>query len=134
MKASIDDDRCRVIGMTTSAPERLATTDAETYAEWFATLSDPTRLRLLHTVATGPLRVGDLAAELGISQSTCSHHVRRLSEVGFLHVDKVGTSSVVSVNQSCCTGLPHAADVVMGTLRQRPCCPEDLPDDVHVRP
>jgi len=114
----------------------LGPDSAQTYAEWFATLSDPTRVRLLHSVATTPtgsIRVGDLAVELGISQSTCSHHVRRLAEVGFVHVDKVGTSSVVSVNPSCCTGLPHAADVVMGSLQERPCCPEDLPTDVAVR-
>jgi L-amino acid N-acyltransferase YncA/DNA-binding transcriptional ArsR family regulator len=109
---------------------------ATTYAEWFATLSDPTRVRLLHTVSTAPsgsVRVGDLAEALGISQSTCSHHVRRLAEVGFVAVDKVGTASVVSVNPSCCSGLPHAADVVMGTLAEPPCCPEDLPADVTTR-
>ncbi|QBR93346.1 helix-turn-helix domain-containing GNAT family N-acetyltransferase [Nocardioides euryhalodurans] len=108
---------------------------AQTYAEWFATLSDATRVRLLHTVATSPtgsLRVGDLADRLGISQSTCSHHVRKLAEVGFVLVEKVGTSSVVTVNQACCTGLPHAADVVMGTLAELPCCPADLPADVVV--
>jgi L-amino acid N-acyltransferase YncA len=49
-------------------------------------------------------------------------------------VDKVGTSSMVSVNAACCTGLPHAADVVMGTLASPPCCPEDLPRDVTTRP
>jgi hypothetical protein len=32
------------------------------------------------------------------------------------------------------TGLPHAADVVMGVLAERPCCPENLPSDVTVRP
>lgn len=108
---------------------------ATTYAEWFATLSDQTRVRLLHAVSTavGGLRVGDLATALAISQSTCSHHVRKLAEVGFVTVDKVGTSSVVSVNPACCTGLPHAADVVMGTLATPPCCPEDLPADVTTR-
>ena len=109
---------------------------AETYADWFAVLSDPTRVRLLHTVSTsrsGAMRVGDLAEALGISQSTCSHHVKKLAEVGFVAVDKVGTASVVSVNPACCTGLPHAADVVMGTLATAPCCPEDLPADVSTR-
>lgn len=109
---------------------------ATTYASWFATLSDATRVRLLHAVSVAPaghLRVGDLAAELGISQSTASHHVRKLAEVGFVAVDKVGTSSVVSVNPACCTGLPHAADVVMGTLAGRPCCPSDLPAGVATR-
>jgi len=109
---------------------------AATYADWFAVLADPTRVRLLHTVSTsrsGAMRVGDLAEALGISQSTCSHHVKKLAEVGFVAVDKVGTASVVSVNPACCTGLPHAADVVMGTLATVPCCPEDLPADVSTR-
>ena len=97
---------------STNAPRRR-------YSEWFAVLADPTRVRLLHTVSTsstGAMRVGDLATALGISQSTCSHHVRKLADVGFVTVDKVGTASIVSVNPACCTGLPHAADVVMGTL------------------
>jgi L-amino acid N-acyltransferase YncA len=121
------------------APPRasgLAPDQAATYAEWFACLADPTRVRALYAVATAPsglVRVGDLADQLQISQSTCSHHVRRLAEVGFVRVDKVGTSSIVTVNHECCTGLPHAADVVMGTVEQRPCCPADLPADVDVR-
>ena len=115
----------------------LAKVDAENYAEWFAVLADPTRVRLLHTLSTSPaaaMRVGDLATALGVSQSTCSHHVELLRKVGFVAVDKVGTSSLVSVNAACCTGLPHAADVVMGTLASPPCCPEDLPTDVTTRP
>ncbi len=114
----------------------LSKQDAESYAEWFALLGDPTRVRLLHLVSTAPsgtLRIGDLAAALGVSQSTCSHHVEMLRKVGFVIVDKVGTSSLVSVNVTCCTGLPHAADVVMGTLASVPCCPEDLPQDVATR-
>ena len=119
------------------SPDLLLADDvASTYAEWFGTISDPTRLKLLHAVASsasGALTVGDLAERLGISQSTCSHHVRRLSEVGFLIVDRVGRTSMVSVNQSCCTGLPHAADVVMGTTATRPCCPTDWPASVTTR-
>ena len=109
---------------------------AETFASWFSTLSDPTRVRLLHAVSTAPaghIRIGDLALELGIGQPTVTHHVQKLAEVGFLNVDRVGTSKHVSVNPACCTGLPHAADVVMGTLAARPCCPEDLPADVTTR-
>jgi L-amino acid N-acyltransferase YncA/DNA-binding transcriptional ArsR family regulator len=117
-------------------PAVLGQVEAENYAEWFAVLADPTRVRLLHTLSTstsGAMRVGDLAATLGVSQSTCSHHVDLLRKVGFVVVDKVGTASLVSVNQACCTGLPHAADVVMGTLSSPPCCPEDLPADVTTR-
>jgi L-amino acid N-acyltransferase YncA/DNA-binding transcriptional ArsR family regulator len=127
--------------MTTAPPEALAPpltrADAESCAEWFSVLADPTRVRLLHAVSTsagGALRIGDLAQRLGVSQSTCSHHVEVLKNVGFVVVDKVGTASLVSVNAACCTGLPHAADVVMGTLSSPPCCPADLPADVTTRP
>ena len=115
----------------------LGKAEAEDYAEWFAVLADPTRVRLLHTLSTSPtgaMRIGDLATALEISQSTASHHVELLKKVGFVVVDKVGTASMVSVNAACCTGLPHAADVVMGTLSSPPCCPEDLPADVTTRP
>jgi L-amino acid N-acyltransferase YncA/DNA-binding transcriptional ArsR family regulator len=113
----------------------LASVDAETYAEWFACLAEPTRVRLLHAVAVsnGEVPVGELAELLGISQSTCSHHVRKLADVGFVLLRKQRTTTLVSVNQACCTGLPHAADVVMGVLAPRPCCPDDLPADVTVR-
>lgn len=120
---------------TTLTAPVLPDAEAATYAEWFACLSEPTRVRLLHTVATTPggLSVGALAELLGISQSTCSHHVRKLADVGFLLLRKDGTSTRVTVNQACCTGLPHAADAVMGLLAPRPCCPEDVPADVTVR-
>lgn len=133
-------DRATPCGPDDCAPSSasgavLGEESAARYSEWFATLSDPTRVRLLHAVSTTPggIRIGDLATLLGISQSTCSHHVRKLAEVGFVEVDKVGTASFVTVNPTCCTGLPHAADVVMGTLATPPCCPEDLPQDVTTR-
>ncbi|MBM7774881.1 L-amino acid N-acyltransferase YncA/DNA-binding transcriptional ArsR family regulator [Actinokineospora baliensis] len=110
--------------------------DARTYAQWFASLADPTRVTLLHTVAVGPgeITVGALAEAVGITQPTASHHVRKLADVGFVRLRKEGTATLVSINPACCTGLPHAADAVMGTIVTRPCCPTDLPTGVTVRP
>ena len=123
--------------MTTalSLTPTLAEADATTYAEWFACLADPTRVRVLHVVATagGETTVGHLAQAVGISQSTCSHHVRKLADVGYVHLRRDGTATRVSVNQACCTGLPHAADAVMGALSARPSGPEELPTDVTMR-
>ena len=118
-----------------SAPAQLSPADAATYAEWFASLADPTRVRLLHAVAVAgrAVPVGELAEQVGISQSTCSHHIRKLADVGFVVLRKEKTATLVAVNAACCTGLPHAADAVMGMLGPRPCCPEDLPTDVTVR-
>jgi L-amino acid N-acyltransferase YncA/DNA-binding transcriptional ArsR family regulator len=123
--------------MTVAARAQLLDrTDAKNYSVWFATLAEPMRVQLLHAVATTPgeISIGVLAEMLGISQATCSHHVRRLRESDFVHTRKEGTTTLVSINEACCTGLPHAADVLMGALAVRPCCAEDLPPDVTVRP
>jgi L-amino acid N-acyltransferase YncA/DNA-binding transcriptional ArsR family regulator len=118
-----------------ATPAQLPVADAETYAGWFACLAEPTRVRLLHAVAVAAraVAVGELAEQLGISQSTCSHHLRKLADVGFVSLHKEKTTTLVTVNPACCTGLPHAADAVMGMLGPRPCCPTDLPADVTVR-
>lgn len=127
-------ERLSLSDVSVPSPQ-LAPLDAATYAEWFACLAEPTRVRLLHAVAVAgrPISVGELTEQLGISQSTCSHHLRKLAHVGFVSVRKEGTTTLVSVNPACCTGLPHAADAVMGMLGPRPCCPAEVPDDVHVR-
>lgn len=120
---------------TTLEAQVLPEAEASTYAAWFACLAEPTRVRLLHAVATAPqgMTVGALTEVLGISQSTCSHHVRKLADVGFVQLHKEGTTTLVTINPACCVGLPHAADAVMGLLAPRPCCPEDVPADVTVR-
>jgi len=62
------DDCAPATDRTVELDER----SAATYADWFAVLADPTRVRLLHTVSTprsGAIRVRDLAAPLGIRQS-----------------------------------------------------------------
>lgn len=114
---------------------RLAPEEAATYASWFACLAEPMRVRLLHAVAAAPgeTSVGELTSELGISQANCSHHLRKLADVGFVHLRKQGTTTRVSINDACCAGLPNATDAVMGLLAARPCCPTDLPADVAVR-
>ena len=145
MDATIDRDRYSA-GVTASPlplapapqagePAQLPAEDAATYASWFACLAEPVRIRLLHAVATatGPVSVGRLAELTGVSQATCSHHLRKLADTGFVVLRRQGTTTRVAVNASCCTGLPHAADAVMGLLAPRPCCPDDLPDDVTVR-
>ncbi|CAM01276.1 phosphinothricin acetyltransferase [Saccharopolyspora erythraea NRRL 2338] len=73
----------------TSDPAPLGEDTAAACAERFACLADPTRVRLLHRVAVAgsPVAVGELAQELGISESTCSEHLRGLAEGGFVLLD-----------------------------------------------
>ncbi len=136
MIATIDPTRYTG-GMPTALPQIpvLPSGQATAYADQFACLAEPVRVKLLHAVATSPqgITVGALTGILGTSQSTTSHHVRKLAEAGFVRTRKDGTASLVTINEACCSGLPHAADAVMGLLGPQPCCPDNLPSDVTVR-
>lgn len=94
----------------------LARETAEAYAEWFRALADPTRVQLLAWLAKQdePVSVGQLTAVLPVGQSTVSHHLAALAAVGFVHVQRRGTSSLYAVNPRCLECFPSAADVVMG--------------------
>ncbi|MEV6327902.1 metalloregulator ArsR/SmtB family transcription factor [Streptomyces sp. NPDC051909] len=64
----------------------LSTLDAERLATVFKALSDPVRLRLLSRVASHPAGeacVCDIA-DVGVSQPTVSHHLKKLREAGLL--------------------------------------------------
>lgn len=65
----------------------LSAEEAESMAAVLKALADPTRLRLLSLVAAqgcDSVCACDLTDELGISQPTVSHHLKRLVEAGLL--------------------------------------------------
>ncbi len=73
--------------------EPLAEGDAESLAAAFKVLSDPVRLRLLSLIAnteTGEMCACDLAAPVGRSQPTVSHHLSILTEAGLLEREQRG--------------------------------------------
>ncbi|MGH9053780.1 MAG: ArsR/SmtB family transcription factor [Acidimicrobiia bacterium] len=76
---------------------------------------DPSRILILHLLATSgrPMSVGEITAALDIGQSTVSHHLKKLSEVGFVLVEHVGTASLYRVNDRCLECFPSAAQLVM---------------------
>lgn len=59
----------------------------------FTAIGDPNRRRILELLATREHGVGELAAELGIAQSSVSQHLAVLREVGLAAATRVGTSS-----------------------------------------
>ena len=92
--------------------------DAGTWASWFRALGDPSRILILNLLAKadGPMSVGEMVDELDLAQSTVSHHLKTLAEVGFVLVEREGTSSWWRVNERCITCFPSAAEVVMGRV------------------
>jgi ArsR family transcriptional regulator len=74
--------------------ELLSAEHAEVLARSMKALADPARLRLVSLVAAhegGEACVCDLTEPLGLSQPTVSHHLRVLTDAGFLSREKRGT-------------------------------------------
>ena len=94
--------------------------EAEEYARWFRCLGDPTRIEILHVVATapGPLTVGEVVEAVGTSQSTVSAHLRVLASERYVFTESHGVPTFVGVNRACIVDLPAAAAHIMGTPAQ----------------
>ncbi|MFF3327447.1 ArsR/SmtB family transcription factor [Streptomyces sp. NPDC002889] len=101
----------------------LERSEAEQYASWFKALADATRVQIVTLLARhgGEMTVGQIVAAVGVGQSTVSHHLKVLTEVGFVLVEREGSYSRYRLNKECVQGFPSAADVVMGR-------PAPLPD------
>ncbi|WP_307045005.1 ArsR/SmtB family transcription factor [Agromyces ramosus] len=74
--------------------ETITTADAEVFARRLKALADPVRLRLVSIVAASEGQeacVCDLTEPVGLSQPTVSHHLKILTEAGYLSRSKRGT-------------------------------------------
>ncbi|MGH3913167.1 MAG: ArsR/SmtB family transcription factor [Pseudonocardiaceae bacterium] len=96
--------------------------DAETYASWFRSLADPTRILILNLLATraAELSVGEISTAVGIAQPTASHHLKVLHQVGFVLRRRAGTSVFYALNINCLTRFPTAAQTILGQLPSPP--------------
>lgn len=94
----------------------LERAEAVEYASWFKVLADATRVQVVSLLARrrAPMTVGEIVDAAGVGQSTVSHHLRILAEVGFVLVEHRGTASLYRINDACVSCFPSAADVVMG--------------------
>jgi DNA-binding transcriptional ArsR family regulator len=63
----------------------------DSVARYFSLLSDPTRLRLMHSICQAEKPVGQIVEESGASQTNASRHLGMLHRAGVLGRRKVGT-------------------------------------------
>ena len=122
MAVNIDYDRCMPIELDVIQPvaccapltrEPLGQRDAEDLARTMKALADPARLRLLSIVAASEgseACVCDLQEPLGLSQPTVSHHLRVLTDAGFLTRSKRGTWAYYAL-------VPDALERIADVLR-----------------
>lgn len=102
--------------MQSTSFEPVSRHDVETWASWFRALGDPTRIEILHRLASNgrPMSVGEIVDAVDVGQSTVSHHLKVLGAVRFVLVERSGTTSWWRINDRCLACFPTAAEVVMG--------------------
>lgn len=59
-------------------------------ADLFSALSDPTRLRIISALLVGEMNVGEIAAQLGMTESAVSHQLRGLRQMKLVRSRKEG--------------------------------------------
>lgn len=63
---------------------RAKTQSIELQAKLFRGFGDPSRLAILQALRSGPLTVGEIVKETGLSQSNASNHLACLRECGLV--------------------------------------------------
>jgi len=69
----------------------------ELTAKYFRALGDPTRLRIMELLMSGPLSVKEITQELGVPQSNVSNHIACLRWCGFVTSQNEGKWTYYSV-------------------------------------
>jgi ArsR family transcriptional regulator, arsenate/arsenite/antimonite-responsive transcriptional repressor len=90
----------------------MSAEDADRTARTLKALADPARLRLLSIIAAhdgGEACVCDLTEPVGLSQPTVSHHLKVLTEAGFVTREKRGVWAYYTL-------VPAAVDELTGHL------------------
>jgi len=66
-------------------------------ARMFAALANPSRLRILEHLASGPSSVSEIAEAAGLKQSITSHHLAALLNAGILVCTPSGNQRIYSL-------------------------------------
>lgn len=79
-------------------------------AEFFKVLGDPTRIKILNTLAIDEMCVCDISAVLDMSQSAVSHQLRILKQARMVRYRKDGKVVYYSLDDS------HVSDIYLAGL------------------
>jgi ArsR family transcriptional regulator len=82
--------------------------DAEKTAALFAALADPARVKIVSQI----VRCGGACEpEVGLSQPTVSHHLKKLTDAGLLDREQRGRWAYFSLNREAVDTLAAVADL-----------------------
>ncbi len=77
----------------------------DSVARYFALLSDPTRLRIMHTICEAEKTVGQIVEATGSTQTNVSRHLGLLHRAGVLARRKAGSQVYYGVTDSAFTEI-----------------------------
>ena len=77
----------------------------ESVARYFAILSEPARLRILHAICQQERTVGQIVEETGMTQTSASRHLNLMYQAGALKRRKVGSSVLYGVADATLTDV-----------------------------
>ena len=100
-----------LIGVGVGPGDAEARARTESVARRLKAVADPTRLAILHSLASAPSSVGELAALFRLAQPTVSMHVKVLRQAGLVHSERAGGRLRLSAD-------PGAVEALLGDLRQ----------------
>lgn len=80
-------------------------------ARYFALLSDPSRLKVIHAICNSEQSVSEVVEATGLSQSTVSRHLANLHHSGVASRRKEGTQAFYAVTDTTLTDICRTACV-----------------------
>ena len=87
-KLLLDANTCRLIREYVPQRDTLMA-----LSDFFATLSDSTRIKILSALSISPMCVNDISVMLGINQTTVSHQLKNLRSIGAVDYRRQGKIS-----------------------------------------
>lgn len=89
------------------AAPSLSDDEIETTAQLFKTLGDPTRVRIIHLLATSEeaVCVCKLIEPLGLTQPTVSHHLKKLTDAGLVVREQRGVWAYYTLDEDALSRL-----------------------------
>ena len=77
----------------------------ESVARYFALLSEPTRLRIVHSICRRERSVGEIVEEIGATQTNVSRHLGLMYQAGVLGRRKSGNQVLYRVTDAAFTEI-----------------------------
>ncbi len=98
------------------AEKKLSLEALNLIADRFKILSEPIRLRILHTLQEGQKSVNELTAEIKTSQPNVSKHLKILQTAGILNREQSGNTAYYSIADESIFTL---CETVCGSLEEQ---------------